>query len=353
MNLLGTEHSEAIERRIADALAARLDAPGLGPFRDVVSGYVLAPGGKRVRPQLVAWTYLTASGEATLPPALLDIAAGWELFHAFLLVHDDIIDDSARRRDQAALHVQLARLDSDSLKFGTNLAIVAGDLLFSAAMCLWHDIEGVEPTIYRDLLRIFSRTACTTGFGQAIDICASHLPMDEIDQATLLREYHWKTAAYTFEGPMLCGATLAGLGAPARDAISRFALAIGQAYQLHNDLLDLSTPAHDGCDLVQGKRTIALLQHRTSLDATDRPAFDRRIAAIADGGRGAVAMAELLRGEMLRGEATRVSRVMIDDLLADAEAATKDAALPPALSAGLSTLLDAMTRQYFAAAMPM
>ena len=349
MNLLVRNHFDQIEDRIADALRSRLEAPGLGPFRDVVSNYVLAPGGKRVRPQLAAWTYLAASGESTLTPAVLDVAAGWELFHAFLLVHDDIIDDSARRRDRPSLHVALARLDSDSLTFGTNLGIVAGDLLFSAAMCLWHDLD-VDAVTHRDLLKIFSRVACTTGFGQAIDICVSHLPMDQVDQATLLREYHWKTAAYTFEGPMLCGAALAGLGVEARSAISRFALALGQAYQLHNDLLDLATPAHDGCDLVQGKRTIALLQHRSALSDDDRATFDARIAEIADGGREAVTLAESLRGEMLAGDATRAARQIIDDLLDDAGDAARDAALPPALSAGMSTLLDAMTRQYFAAA---
>lgn len=349
MNLLAENHLGQIERRLADALASKLCAPGLAAFRDVVSDYVLAPGGKRVRPQLTAWTYLVATGGTTLTPAVLDVAAGWELFHAFLLVHDDIIDASHRRRDRPALHVSLARLDSDSLTFGTNLGIVAGDLLFSAAMCLWHELD-VDATTHRELLKIFSKTACTTGFGQAIDICVSHLPMDLVDQETLLREYHWKTAAYTFEGPMLCGAALAGLGSDARAAISRFALAIGQAYQLHNDLLDLSTPAHAGCDLVQGKRTVALLQHRSALSDGDRVAFDARLASIADGGAGAVAMAETLRGEMLAGDATRSARRVIGDLLEEAEAATRDAALPMALASGMSTLLDAMTRQYFRSA---
>lgn len=347
MNLLGRHHFDQIEQRLADALAERLDAPGLRPFREMVSGYVLAPG-KRVRPQLTAWTYLVATGATDLTPALLDVAAGWELFHAFLLVHDDIIDASHKRRDRPALHVSLASLDSDSLTFGTNLGIVAGDLLFSAAMCLWHELD-VDAVTHRELLRIFSKTACTTGFGQAIDICVSHLPMDQVDQATLLREYHWKTAAYTFEGPMLCGAALAGLSVDARGAISRFALAIGQAYQLHNDLLDLATPAHAGCDLVQGKRTIALLQHRGALSDGDRTTFDDRIATIALGGDDSVPLAETLRGEMLAGDATRIARTILHDLLADAEAATRDSALPPTLSAGMATLLDAMTRQYFAA----
>ena len=348
MKLASDTDLNAIERHLASTLRSQLDAPGLGAFRRKIEDYVMA-GGKRVRPQLAAWTYRAASpdhADAPLPSALLDVAAGWELFHAFLLVHDDIIDDSARRRERAALHVQLASLDSDSLVFGTNLGIVAGDLLFSCAMSLWHGLD-VDASVHRDLLKIFSKTACTTGFGQAIDICVSHLPMALVDQQTLLREYHWKTAAYTFEGPMLCGAALAGLDGDARAAISRFALAIGQAYQLHNDLVDLATPAHDGCDLVQGKRTIALLQHRAALTERERLTFDRRVATIADGGREAVALAESLREEMLTGGAAAASRAILDDLLTTADSATQDDALPPTLSSGLSTLLDAMTRQYF------
>ena len=79
------------------------------------------------------------------------------------------------------------------------------------------------------------------------------------------RQYHWKTAAYTFEGPMLSGALLAGLGEPAGGPCPPSPCALGQAYQLQNDLVDLGGAAHEGCDLVQGKRTVTLLRARSAM----------------------------------------------------------------------------------------
>jgi geranylgeranyl diphosphate synthase, type I len=347
VRLLSSEQQARIESHLEQLLPRLLDAEHLGAFRDAMIGYVMA-GGKRIRPQLTIWTYLnsTPSPSKHLPDALLDLACGWELFHAFLLVHDDIIDGAEQRRDKPALHVSLAALDSNSPIFGRNLGIVAGDLMFSACMRLWHELD-VELRCYRDLLKLFSRVACTTGFGQAIDIVQSHLPMDLVDEQTLLREYHWKTAAYTFEGPMLSGAILAGLGKDAQDAISKYSLALGQAYQLQNDLIDLGMPAHEGSDIVQGKRTVTMLRHRASLTDNDRAALDRNLDAIARGNGHAVDMAESLRIKLLDVGVTHGTENLIGQLLTDAQNACTDPALPRTLSGGMSGLLAALVQQYF------
>ena len=349
MQLLNEQDSQRIESHLGVVIDRHLAAPGLDALREKIRAYVLA-GGKRVRPQLVAWTYELASGEG-MNAATLDVAAGWELFHAFLLVHDDIIDGSAKRRDRPALHHELASLDSDCLRFGTNLGIVAGDLLFSAAMCLWHNADIVDATRHRDLLRLISRIACTTGFGQAIDICASHAPLGDIEEQTLLLEYHWKTAAYTFEGPMLSGAILAGLGEEARAAISKFSLSLGQAYQLQNDLDDLSMPARAGCDLMEGKRTLTLLRHRASLDDVGKASLDARLKEISTAEPAALGIAERLRGEMQEAAAAiDGSRKLIASLVDDARAAVIDPSLPPKLAGGMSSLLAKLCDRYFVSA---
>lgn len=209
----------------ASNAATRFDsceAAGLSTLNSAIRRFVLS-GGKRVRPQLCLWAYDAVRGGAAPPLELLDLACVWELFHAFLLAHDDIIDASDTRRNEPSLHRQLASLDGECLRFGTNLAIVAGDLLYCALMRLLHEVDLPDPT-YRSVLRLFSRVACTTGFGQAVDICQSHAPLEEMTEATVLRGYHWKTAAYTFEGPMLCGAVAAGLGEAACRPLSTFAL---------------------------------------------------------------------------------------------------------------------------------
>lgn len=338
-----------LDRRLDGLL---VDADGLAPMKRAIRDYVLA-GGKRVRPQLCLWTFErlrpTGVSDATLPEALLDVACGWELFHAFLLAHDDIIDESDVRRDQPALHRQLAALDSYCPKFGKNLAIVAGDLLFSAAMRLWHELD-VPAETYRSLLRLFGRVASTTGFGQAIDICQSHVPIHAVREEVLLREYHWKTAAYTFEGPMLSGAILASANDLTLDAISSYALALGQAYQLQNDLIDLSTPVHDGCDLVQGKRTVTLVRARAGLLETRRQAFDRQVEAIRHANGHTAELAEALRRELLDSGAAERTRELVAQFLSQAAAAAERPGLPLNLQNGMSDLLAALRSQYFAVA---
>ena len=363
LKLLSDAHLSQIEVHLGRLLARVLDAPGLAPLNEVIRSYVLS-GGKRVRPQLCAWTFLNsvesgASGvgrkrrrrplhtpHSPLPTCILDLAGSWELFHAFLLCHDDIIDGADRRREQASLHRQLQLLDHNCPRFGMNLGIVAGDLLFSSAMRLWHEMD-LPPKVYRDELRLFSRVACTTGFGQAIDICQSHVPLDEVREETLLREYHWKTAAYTFEGPMLSGAIAAGADSDTQAAISTFALALGQAYQLQNDLLDLAAPAHEGCDLMQGKRTITLVRARAAMRAAQRRDFDRKLRSLSSANGSAIQICELLREELRASGAAQRTRKLIDEFLATAREATGDRCLPTRLRSSLEELLAVLQEGYF------
>ena len=225
LKLLTSEQLARIDRHLRLSLDRTLSPGELRGMNAMVADYVLA-GGKRVRPQLAVWVFDHATDGEEASDGLLDVACAWELFHAFLLIHDDIIDASATRRDRPTLHRQLAELDHGSPKFGRDLAIVAGDLLFGAAMRLCHEAD-FPHAIYREALQLFSRVACTTGFGQAIDIVQTHAPLASLCERKLLLEYQWKTAAYTFEGPMLTGAIVAGVTGEARAAISQYALALG------------------------------------------------------------------------------------------------------------------------------
>src|SRR5215216_3037438 len=91
LKLLSDAQISQIESHLKRLLARVLHAPGLAPLNHVIHSYVLA-GGKRIRPQLCAWTYLNVrkTRAKVLPETLLDLAGAWELFHAFLLCHDDI-----------------------------------------------------------------------------------------------------------------------------------------------------------------------------------------------------------------------------------------------------------------------
>jgi len=378
VKLVSEDNLKQIDTHLAKVLDRLLAADGLSAMNSVIRAYVLA-GGKRVRPQLALWTWLQCEASTPgietppspsgfsftvadrpltdqplptppgpNPQSLLDAACAWELFHAFLLAHDDIIDSAETRREQAALHRQLSSLDHDSPKFGSDLAIVAGDLMFSAAMRLLHELD-VQPGPYRSLLQLFSRVATITGFGQAIDICQSQVPIEDVCEETLLREYHWKTAAYTFEGPMLTGAILAGADLPTQLAISSFALALGQAYQMQNDLIDLSAEAHEGCDLVQGKRTITLITARSQLAPARRAEFDRKLDALRTANGHSLQLADEIRRELLDNGAARRTAERIDRFLTSARSAAMDSAIPQPLGGAMQQLLHSLQRQYFVA----
>ena len=344
MHLLPESTRRRLDAHLRERLDRLIDADRLGPLAAALKDYVLV-GGKRLRPQLCLWT-MRHCGEGDISEAALDVACGWELFHAFLLVHDDIIDAADERRDRPSLHRSLAALDGDSRAFGVNLGIVAGDLLFAAALSLWHEADLRGQTL-RDALRLFSRVALETGVGQAADIAMGHAPLSRIGEAAVLRGYHGKTAAYTFEGPMLSGAILAGASDAARRRLSQFGVALGQAYQLHNDLLDLSSPAHDGCDLAQGKRTLTLVQARGLMGDAGRRELDARVASIRPGEAGAGDQAEELRTLLYAVGAVDATRRSMADLLDQARRAAADACLPPKLGPALAGLLMELQASYF------
>jgi geranylgeranyl pyrophosphate synthase len=170
-------------------------------------------------------------------------------------------------------------------------------------------------------------------------------------ERAVLTEYHWKTAAYTFEGPMVSGAILAGADAGARDVIGGFARAIGQAYQLQNDLLDLAEPAHDGCDLVQGKRTVTLMRARSTMSADCRREFDDRIEQLRTANGHTVSLAETIRRDVIDTGAIGQTRCVIDRLLIDART-TAGTATCQRLRAALAGLIDATKVGYFSSPAP-
>ena len=146
---------------------------------------------------------------------------------------------------------------------------------------------------------------------------------------------------------MLSAAVACGLKREAQDAVSRFAMAIGQAYQLQNDLVDLATPCHAGSDLVQGKRTVTLVSHRAQLSRTARERLDRQLRSIAESNGQALSLAEELRGTLLAEGAAARTVELIETLLSDAAAAGNDPSLPTQFRGSLAALLGSLRRDYF------
>src|SRR4051812_7317570 len=225
-------------------------------LRDVASALrdYLLRGGKRLRGALVLLGHEAAGGTRD---AALDASLGMELLHAFLLIHDDFMDQDDVRRGGPTLH---RALGGDHL--GTSVAILCGDLCESWAYQLF---GGASPLVARTVEQVI--------LGQMADLRAPH--GRELTAEEILDVQRAKTGTYTFELPLHLGATLAGAAPPLLEALSAYARPLGMAFQIADDLLGtFGSPEQTGkpnaSDLREGKRTLLVaraLQSATSHDA--------------------------------------------------------------------------------------
>jgi geranylgeranyl diphosphate synthase type I len=275
----------AVEATLAEFLNDQISAlggvdPALGRFASKTRELVLA-GGKRLRPTFAYWGWRGVVGPHAPVEPVLPALAALELMHMFALIHDDVMDGSATRRGNptahrifAAEHGNAAR-SGDSDRFGTTSAILLGDL------CLvWAD-----QLLARATLRPATLFAARAGYdrmrieaiaGQYLDVLGEAEPGAwSLERALLVARN--KTASYTVRRPLQFGLALAGppeAGVPAIDeAYSRYGLAVGEAFQLRDDLLGvygdpLVTGKPAGDDLRTGKPTaLLMLAHQLATPA--------------------------------------------------------------------------------------
>jgi len=197
------------------------------------------PGGKRLRPALVYWGYKLLGGKHSKDITKASLAM--ELVHAFLLIHDDIMDQSDLRRGKITLHKlyereceTLYKSNGKSQRFGETMGILAGDLSSCLAfkLLLSANFSPEQKTL---VLNKLHETIINTIFGQELDI---RLEVNGLSKPSeILDVYHLKTAQYTFECPLHIGAILAGATQKDLEVISAFAIPCGIAFQITDDIL--------------------------------------------------------------------------------------------------------------------
>lgn len=232
---------------------------------------ILRPG-KRIRPYLCAVGYDLGEprrrGER--PDGILQFAAALEILHAFLLVHDDIADRAETRRGEPSLHVLLrpahtGRLtEGDRQRLGNDLAVIAGDLLYTFAMERMLTAPGLPPALAVPAMHEVLTICRATAEGQFNDVAASARTLSECSPDEAFEIYRLKTARYTFEAPLVAGARLADARPDRLHALRAFADAAGIAFQLEDDLIALfSDDSQEGkpglADLREGKKTWPVL----------------------------------------------------------------------------------------------
>lgn len=264
-----SEWAGEVDKFLTSYLRRRAKEAGkLAPIAgDLISDFAkFLVGGKRLRAGLVKLGYEIFGGKN--PQDILPIAAAAEILHGALLIHDDIIDNSFIRHHQPTLHkkyemIQRKRKKDNSSHYGESMGIVAGDIgLFETNRLIL--ASSFSSQIKEKILKELTNIAISTGFGEAQDI---ELPqMGRFSQKEILQIHYLKTALYTFIGPLKYGALASGkAGKTKLKAIGDYALSVGTAFQLHDDILGmfgdektLGKPVDS--DIKEGKNTLLYLE---------------------------------------------------------------------------------------------
>ena len=271
---------QGVEGRLKVFLDVRArEAEGLSPVAGqlmrVLTDFTLR-GGKRLRAALVFAGHACLSDREE--ESLWDVAMAVELIQSFLLVHDDVIDQDDARRGSWTVHRWYRdwyrdRFDrGNPAHFGDSMAILCGD----AALLLANELVGdsaLEATVRAELLSAMNRMVRQVVYGEAMDVLS---PLgEEVGEEEILLTYTLKTAAYTVEGPLHMGAIVAGGQVADLERLSGFAVPLGQAFQLQDDILGLfgnagTTGKPVGSDIREGKRTFLVERALRSADAEQR-----------------------------------------------------------------------------------
>ncbi|MFM9456131.1 polyprenyl synthetase family protein [Streptomyces europaeiscabiei] len=325
-----------LEHKAGTAAKLRMPAEVTECLRDL-----LAAGGKRLRPLLCVSGWQAAGGHGT-PETLIKTAASLEMFHAFCLIHDDIMDNSGSRRGVPTVHRRLAQHHAGgrtvlaARQVGVSGAILIGDLALAWSDELLH-AAGLTPRQLDAVRPLIHEMRSEVMYGQYLDVTAAGRPAADVEQA--LRIVRYKTAKYTVERPLHIGAALAGAPPAVREALSAYALPVGEAFQLRDDLLGVfGTPEVTGKpsldDLREGKHTVLVALALERADTGQR----RVLRSLLGAPRLDEAGADRIRGLLTATGAQDAVEDMIGTLRAQALRVLKTAPFPPCPLANLRQL---------------
>ncbi len=218
-------------------------------------GYSLSGGGKRLRPMLLM---LTCGIFSDRPERAMPAAAAVEVFHNFTLLHDDIMDNAAMRRGKPSV----------AARWGRNVATLSGD-----AMLIWaYRLLGqVEPALLPRILAEFNEMAIGVCEGQQYDM--DYEERQKVSVVEYMRMIERKTSVL-LGGAVVIGALLGGATAEDCARMRKFAIELGLAFQLQDDLLDsygderLGKPI--GGDILEGKQTYLMITAMSRASEEDR-----------------------------------------------------------------------------------
>jgi len=339
-------------QKVLDEFLARQDrslaavSPDLGSLMEAVTE--LLRGGKKLRSAFCYWGWRGAGGADDADDDLIvRVAAALEMFQAAALLHDDVMDGSDTRRGRPAAHRRLAELHrsqgwkGSSDAFGVAGAILAGDLCLSWSDEMFTGAGVPEAQLARGR-GIFDQMRTEVMAGQYLDMFEQVQPSTTVARAR--RVIRYKSAQYTVEQPLVLGGSLAAAPAELLASYSEFGLALGEAFQLRDDVLGVfgdptETGKPAGDDLREGKRT-TLVAAALERAGEREDATVRRLLGRADLDESGVA--ELRQVIVGTGALDHVEQ-LITARLGEALAALDAAPVTPAAAGALRELAVAAT----------
>jgi octaprenyl-diphosphate synthase len=230
-----------------------------------IADYIIAAGGKRLRPALLL---LAANAVGASGPLCHELATVIEFIHTATLLHDDVVDESSLRRGRRTANAE----------FGNAASVLVGDFLYSRAFQMMVSVGNLR------LMQVLSDATNVIAEGEVLQLLNVNDP--DTDEETYLRVIRYKTAKL-FEAATQVGAILGEAPAEVERALAEFGMHLGTAFQVIDDVLDYSgnlaeTGKNLGDDLAEGKPTLPLIRARQVGNAQER-ALVRR--AIEEGGK--------------------------------------------------------------------
>ena len=256
VDLLRPELAE-VERLLAERAASPVATiPDL-------SAYLIAAGGKRLRPVLTLASARAVGGKGC--DAVNKLATAVEFIHTATLLHDDVVDDSDLRRGKAAA----------KNVWGASASILVGDFLFARSFTLMTETRDLR------ILDILSRASCVIAEGEVRQLAA--LGQADLPLAEYMAIVEAKTAAL-FEAAARAGAYTATNDDAIADAMGEYGRRLGRAFQIVDDLLDYGgltsvIGKSVGDDFREGKLTLPVIYAREAGNAEDRKFWDRVMGA--------------------------------------------------------------------------
>lgn len=207
-----------------------------------IGGHIINSGGKRLRPIIHLLCAKALSYKGTQH---IDLAAIIEFIHTATLLHDDVVDSSDLRRGQ----------DTANALWGNAASVLVGDFLYSRAFEMMVEIDRMT------IMAILSKATNTIAEGEVLQLLNCHDP--DTTEQRYLEVIHNKTAKL-FESAAELGAVICDRPLEEQQAMAKYGMHLGCAFQLIDDVLDYTSSAEDmgknlGDDLAEGKPTLPLI----------------------------------------------------------------------------------------------